>query len=378
MEKKVFTALGLMTGTSVDGVDVSLIKSDGFSEFVPILDKYYEFDEELRDKIIQLRDNISSINDLKKYSESLKTIERELTLFHAEIINGVFDKYDDKIDLIGFHGQTIFHNSAKKVSLQLGDGKLLSQLTQKLVINDFRKNDLENGGQGAPLVPIFHKLISIFINKKFGINFPLNIINIGGITNVTHIPDDKIYENDKLKAHDIGPGNCMIDEWIRKNSDKKFDERGDIAKSGKVNDLILNQAIENFSNFSYINSLDVKEFDVSFAKGLSLEDGCATITKFTAYLIAEGLKKTDNIQETNFLCGGGRKNYFLIENIKNFLLNEKFQIKNIDDYKLDGDFIESQAFAYLAIRSFLNLPISFPSTTKCKLPISGGIINKNF
>lgn len=377
MKKKVFTALGLMTGTSVDGVDLSLIKSDGLSYFTSIFNKYYKLDADLREGIIELRDKISSVEDLKEHSKKLKIIERDLTLFHAEIINEILKDYKEDIDLIGFHGQTIFHKPNIKISLQLGDGKLLSQLTQKIVINDFRKNDLDNGGQGAPLVPVFHKLISININKEFKINFPVNIINIGGITNITQINNEN-----NLKAYDVGPGNCLIDEWVRKNSDKLFDENGLIGKSGKVNDLILNQAVDNFSDFSLENSLDVKDFDISFAKGLSLEDGCATITKFSAYLIAEGLKKLDeeknNLKQNYILCGGGRKNNFLIENIQNFLSDKEVEFKKIDDYELDGDYIESQAFAYLAIRSFLKLPISFPNTTRCKFPITGGVINKNF
>ena len=381
MKKKVFTSLGLMTGTSVDGVDLSLIKSDGFYYFSSILNRYYEFEGDLRNRIIELRDEISSIEDLKKYSEKINFIEREFTLFHAKIINDIFKVYKE-IDIIGFHGQTIFHDSNKKTSLQLGDGKLLSQLTQKLVVNDFRKNDLNNGGQGAPLTPIFHKLISINICKEFKISFPLNIINIGGITNITLVSDDEILKNDNLKAYDIGPGNCLIDEWIRKNSNKTFDENGMIGKSGKVNDLIFNQAVDNFSNYSLLKSLDIKDFDVSFAKGLSLEDGCATITKFSAHLIAEGLNKIDisknNSKNIYIMCGGGRKNDFLIKNIKDLILNKKIEFKNIDNFQLDGDYIESQAFAYLAIRSYLDLPISFPNTTRCKFPISGGIIYKNF
>ena len=366
-----------MTGTSVDGIDLSLIKSDGLSYFTSIFNKYYKFDNDLRKRVIELRDKISSVEDLKEYSEKLKIIERDFTLFHAEIINEIFKDYKEDIDLIGFHGQTIFHRPNIKTSLQLGDGKLLSQLTQKLVINDFRKNDLDNGGQGAPLVPIFHKLISININKEFKINFPFNLINIGGITNITQITSE-----DNFKAYDLGPGNCLIDEWVRKNSNKVFDENGFIGKSGKVNGLIFNQAVDNFSNFSLENSLDVKDFDISFAKGLSLEDGCATITKFSAYLIAEGLKKLDegknDLKQNYILCGGGRKNNFLIENIQNFLSDEKVEFKKIDDYEFDGDYIESQAFAYLAIRSYLKLPISFPNTTRCKSPTTGGVMNKNF
>ena len=376
MKKKVFTAMGLMTGTSIDGVDLSLIKSDGLNYFTSILDKYYKFEANLKDRIIELRDEISTVEDIEKYSKNLKAVEKDLTLFHARIINEVFKESGDNIDLVGFHGQTILHKPDKRTSLQIGDGKLLSQLVKKLVVNNFRKNDLDNGGQGAPLVPIFHKLISKIINKEFKISFPLNIINIGGITNITQISTI-----DKIRAYDLGPGNCLIDEWIRKNSDKNFDENGLIGKSGKVNDLILNQAIDNFSNFSIDKSLDVKDFDISFAKGLSLEDGCATITKFTAYLIAENLKnldKEENDLNINILCGGGRKNNLLIENIKDFFINKKIKFKNINNFKLNGDFIESQAFAYLAIRSYLKLPISFPNTTRCKFPISGGVINKNF
>ena len=376
MKKKVFTAMGLMTGTSIDGVDLSLIKSDGLNYFTSILDKYYKFEANLKDRIIELRDEISTVEDIEKYSKNLKSVEKDLTLFHARIINEVFKESGDNIDLVGFHGQTILHKPDERTSLQIGDGKLLSQLVKKLVVNNFRKNDLDNGGQGAPLVPIFHKLISKIINKEFKISFPLNIINIGGITNITQISTI-----DKIRAYDLGPGNCLIDEWIRKNSDKNFDENGLIGKSGKVNDLILNQAIDNFSNFSIDKSLDVKDFDISFAKGLSLEDGCATITKFTAYLIAENLKnldKEENDLNINILCGGGRKNNLLIENIKDFFTNKKIKFKNINDFELNGDFIESQAFAYLAIRSYLKLPISFPNTTRCKFPISGGVINKNF
>ena len=377
MKKKEFTAMGLMTGTSLDGIDLSIIKSDGFDSFISILDKFYEFDTILRDNIIELRGKIHSIEDLKEYSENLKVIERELTLFHAEIINKVLKNLKEDIDLIGFHGQTIFHQPKSKTSLQLGDGKLLSQLTQKLVINNFRQNDLDNDGQGAPLTPIFHKLISKNIIKKFKISCPLNIINIGGITNIT-----QIFDNDDLKAFDLGPGNCLIDEWIRNNSNKNFDESGLIGKSGKVNNLIFNQAVENFSNFSLEKSLDVKDFDISFAKGLSLEDGCATVTKFSAYLISEGIRKTDktktNSKKIYILCGGGRKNEFLIQSIRNFLLDEKIEFIDIDDYELNGDFIESQAFAYLAIRSYRKLPISFPDTTRCKFPITGGVLSKNF
>tara|TARA_B100000674_G_scaffold208097_1_gene170232 strand:+ start:492 stop:1640 length:1149 start_codon:yes stop_codon:yes gene_type:complete len=382
MKKKVFNALGLMTGTSIDGIDLSLIKSDGKAEFTSILNNFYEFDNNLRGKIIGLRDKLNSIKDLEKYSFELSKLEREITLFYAERMNDFFKNQSHDIDLVGLHGQTIFHNAEKKISLQLGDGKLLSQITKKIIINNFRQNDLDNGGQGAPLVPIFHRLISNIIDKKFTISYPMNIINIGGISNVTKIIDEKLSLYENFKAYDIGPGNCLIDEWVRKNSNKKFDDNGDLARAGQVNDLVFNQVVENFSNTSYDKSLDIKNYDISFARGLSLEDGCATITKFTAYLIAEGLRMISNqdnlTPKINILCGGGRKNKSLIDYLKFFLSDSGIKFINIDEYEIDGDYIESQAFAYLSIRSYLNLPISFPNTTRCKSPTLGGKINKNF
>ena len=166
MKKKVFTAIGLMTGTSMDGVDLSLIKSDGFSEFTSILNKYEKFDSKLQGDLLILRDKIFTFDDLKKYSNEINSLEREITLFHAKVIDKFLKKNNHKIDLIGFHGQTIFHDSKKKISKQIGDGQLLSQITKKIVVNNFREQDLINGGQGAPLTPIFHKLIYLQIKKK--------------------------------------------------------------------------------------------------------------------------------------------------------------------------------------------------------------------
>ncbi len=379
---KIFTALGLMSGTSMDGVDVSIIKSDGHSQFSNILDDYYEFDNELHERLLSLRNSITTKENLIEFSKELKILERDLTLFHSEVVNKTSSKFIDKIDLVGFHGQTIFHNPEIKISKQLGDGNLLSQLTQKNVIYNFRQNDLKNGGQGAPLTPIFHNLLAnnIFSENK---NELFNIMNIGGITNITKTVKNQELLSSSFQAFDIAPGNCLIDNWIQKNSDKKYDKDGMIAKSGKIDELILNQAIENFKLHSYEKSLDIKDFDISFAKGLSLEDGCATITNFTAYLISEGIRFLNNNNLTDYknilVCGGGRKNIYLMETIKSYLKYSKdFKIESIDTFNLEGDYIESQAFGYLAIRSYLGLPISFPNTTRCKKPTLGGVLVKNF
>tara|TARA_B100001093_G_scaffold346917_1_gene331498 strand:+ start:490 stop:1638 length:1149 start_codon:yes stop_codon:yes gene_type:complete len=382
MKNKLYTAIGLMSGTSMDGVDASLIRSNGIDEFTNILDKYYEYDDSLHQELIDLRNLILVDEDLRKYSNRLSELEREITIFHSKVVNEISLKYNDEIDFIGFHGQTIFHNPEKKITKQLGEGNLLSQIVNKRVIYDFRQKDLKNNGQGAPLTPIFHHLLSQNISKKYKIEFPVCFINIGGISNITKISKKNEILEENLEAFDLGPGNCLIDEWIRKNSNKNFDLGGSIAKSGKINQLILNQIIDNFKIESYEKSLDIKDFDISFARGLSLEDGCATITNFTAYLIAKGIEHS-NLNGTKpikyLVCGGGRKNSFLIQNIKDYLSNNKnISLDTIDKYSYDGDYVESQAFGYLAIRSFLNLPISFPKTTGCKTPTVGGKLVKNF
>ena len=366
---KIYTALGLMSGTSMDGVDASIIQTDGKSEYKAILNKYFEYPESIYNDLTTLRDKIKISKDLKKHQKKIESIEKDVTMFHAESVEKILKKTRLNIDFIGFHGQTIFHNAAAKITKQIGDGKLLSKVTKKKVIYDFRQNDLKNGGEGAPLVPIFHEVLQ----KKFNIK-SVSFFNIGGILNKTTIGHDG-----ELSATDCGPGMCLIDKWIRTNSKKKYDKNGGIAKSGKVNIKIL----EKYLNHFHISDLqkrsyDTNDFSISIVKGLSLKDGAATLTFYTAnffnthFQINESLK----IKEKTILCGGGRKNKFLVNIIKSYNKN----VKLVDDYGIDGDFIESQAFAYLAIRSYLKLPISFPLTTGCKREFgcTGGALIKNY
>ena len=372
---KSFYSLGLMSGTSMDGIDVSIIKSDGEVKFNGVLNKYFEYSDDFHKNLLSNRDKINNSEDLRIYTKELEVLEKEITLFHAKVINEVIKEIDFNIDIIGFHGQTIFHNADEKISKQLGDGSLLSQLVKKKVVYDFRQNDLRNGGQGAPLAPIFHKLIS----RKIKIDLPICMLNLGGIANITAIESDI---NSTLVSRDIGPGNCLIDEWMRKKTGKKFDKDGLTAKIGKINIAILNQALDNHESLKYKNilSYDPKDFDINFLRGLSLEDGASTVTEFTAAVledrIVDFISKLSDKSRKVLVCGGGRKNLTLMETIKK-KLSKKHTIENIDSYGIDGDFIESQAFAYLAIRSFLKLPISFPNTTGCKEPSTGGILVEN-
>ena len=365
---KFYCSLGLMSGTSADGVDASIIQSDGDVEYKLILDKYFKYSHNIYENIHNLKDEIYDSKDLKNLSNKIQPLEKEITIFHADVVNKIVKEFKSNIDFVGFHGQTIFHNAKEKISKQLGDGELLSKLIKKTVVYDFRQNDLKNGGHGAPLTPIFHKLLKV----KFKIK-DVTFVNIGGIVNVTTILDD-----DKISGTDIGPGMCLIDKWVRENSKENYDENGIVAKSGKVNKIALNQLLENFrtkdkiSRTRVIQSFDTKYFDFSFVRDLSFEDGAATLTEFTAQIIISALKVSERNKEKIILCGGGRKNNFLFEKLK----KEISRIKLIDEYGIDGDFVESQAFAYLAIRSHLNLPISFPTTTGVDKPCSGGIINR--
>ncbi len=364
---KIYTALGLMSGTSMDGVDASIITSDGDREYSIKMDKYFEYGDELRKKLINIREKVLVSEDLKAYSEDIKSLEREITLFHANAVNKILKTSKVDIDFLGFHGQTLLHDPKKKITKQLGDGNILSKLTKKLVVYDFRQNDLKNGGEGAPLAPIYHNLLAKTFKEKGTIKLPITILNIGGIANIT-----SINKNYKMTSMDIGPGNCLIDKWIVANSNKNFDNNGDIAKSGRIDKFILEQTIDNFF-YNITNkkrSLDINDFDISFAKGLSLEDGATTITELTADIISKKLPDNDV-----YVCGGGRKNKHLIDLIQSKIKNK---ISHIDNLGIDGSYIESQAFAYLAIRSYLKLPISFPETTGCNNPCTGGVIVKNF
>ena len=371
--QKIYTSLGLMSGTSGDGVDASIINSNGIDQLELVEDKYFEYDSKIYKAIHSLKKKIFNRDDITKYSSELRDLERKITLYHAKIIKEFgFSKNNL---LVGFHGQTIYHNSRERISIQLGDGRLLNQLTKKKIIFNFRKNDMFNGGEGAPLTPIYHQLITL--QKK--IKTPVCILNIGGISNITIIK--KQIGSSEIFSRDIGPGNCLIDEWIRNNSNQKYDNNGQLAATGSKNEIIFEQAQELYNN--RINkkkvSFDVSDFDISFSRGLSLEDGASTLTEFTASIIGDSLSSIlskENLIRDILICGGGRKNKILMNSIKKNL-TPKINLKLIDDYGLDGDFIESQAFAFLAIRSYEKLPISFPNTTNCKNPCTGGELVEN-
>ena len=361
-----FIALGLMSGTSLDGIDASIIKSDGENNLDIIDNKYFNYPEEFRNRLSTFILNVNNRADIEKNISTYKSLERDLTLYHSKISKKILSENNLKAQLIGFHGQTIIHKPKDGYSIQMGDANLLSQELKEKVIYNFRANDIKNGGEGAPLTPVYHKLL---INK-FKINNPTIILNIGGISNYTYC------FNDTLAAKDIGPGNVLMDEYLKKTKGIDYDKNGDIASSGNINKDIINQFYEHeFYNVQQKHSFDRNEFDFSFVKGLEFEDAVATLTYFTALIISQNIKKNFDNEIEIILCGGGRRNLALVNHIKKLL---KYKIKLIDEFSVDGDFIESQAFAYLSIRSYLNKIISYPSTTNVLHPVTGGEIKINF
>jgi anhydro-N-acetylmuramic acid kinase len=364
------TSIGLMSGTSSDGIDASIIKSDGEKKVHFIGNQFLPYDEKTKLKIRALKEKINLTIDLKKYKLEINTLEREITLLHAKIINLVLEKFEierSKINLIGFHGHTIFHSFIEKKTIQIGDGKLLSQLSKLNVINNFRENDINHGGHGAPLVPIFHKLIQ----TKLKLKKPLLFVNIGGISNITYLGKDE-----EIISLDTGPGNFLIDKILQLKSKNRtqYDKDGAIAFTGNVDKNILESYLSDpYYEILPPKSLDVNDFTLGPVRSLQLENAVATLSDLTSLTIVNALNFFSIRPNEIILCGGGRKNKYIskrIQSLSNILTT------NIDKYQIDGDFIESQAFAYLAIRSFLNKPISFPDTTGVLKPLSGGEFNE--
>jgi anhydro-N-acetylmuramic acid kinase len=357
---KIYNSIGTMSGTSFDGVDVSLIRTDGLDTFEVKINLYEKFNEKIKSNLKKLKNNIKNIQDLNTVKESklFIEVENQITDLHVKLIKTLILKSEEKINLIGFHGITLFHDPENKFTFQMGNiAKLLENLKLP-VVYDFRHNDLNHGGQGAPLAPIFHKLILQKLklkNKIFN-----GVVNIGGISNITYLKDDNIL------ANDIGPGNCLIDEWCKEFYNINYDEDGRISSGTKPDLIIANNFIDRF-NFNKNISFDFNDFSISEFRNLQKDIGLSTLTYITAHLILTFLNEK-NINQI-IVSGGGRKNKTLMNYLEGRAID-------IDNFNFDGDFIESQAFAYLAVRSLNKLPITFPETTGVKTAVTGGVIKK--
>ena len=262
--------------------------------------------------------------------------------------------------LIGFHGQTILHRPERHWTWQIGDGALLARLTGIDVINDFRSADVKAGGQGAPLMPLYHAVMA----REAGLAEPAVVVNIGGVAQVTYIKGDLVL------AFDTGPGNAPIDDWMHRHSGRPVDEDGAFAATGKVNDAALDKMLANaFFERVPPKSLDRMDFGMEAVEGLSPADGAATLTAFTAASLARAREHFPDPAATWIVSGGGRHNKTLMGMLK---ARVNAPVLAAEDAGWDGDALEAQGFAYLAMRSKKGLPLSLPTTTGVKQPMTGG------
>ncbi len=371
MKEDIKVAIGLMSGTSIDGIDISLIKSDGHKIIQGRLNGYYPYSSEDK-KILR-----ALINSKIRSLEEIKDAELLVTKRHIEVVGDFIKKNKLKIkdiDVIGFHGHTIKHDPEKSITWQIGEGQMLASSVGIDVVSDFRKRDVISGGQGAPLVPIYHH--AIFKNHQK----PVIILNIGGVSNITYLEDDK---KENIVACDICFGNAPMDDLVHQYRGQDYDHNGDIAKNGEINyELAKTILMQDYFKKDPPKSLDRNHFSqllnqelLTHFNDIKLED----ILKTICYIIAKSLKDIINSlsQPTRevIVCGGGRHNVAIMQTLHDIC---NIKVTDIDDCGFDGSAIEAQAFAFLAIRNLKNLPITFSKTTGIKSVVEsvGGVLHK--
>ncbi|NDE91248.1 MAG: anhydro-N-acetylmuramic acid kinase [Alphaproteobacteria bacterium] len=345
--KRSFNVIGLMSGTSVDGIDVAVLQTDGLALVKTGAFASYPYTAAFRKKV-----------KAAFGKRKAPAVEKELTVLHARAVNHFLKTHKMKagdFDCIGFHGQTIAHNPAKGYTVQIGDGKLLHKLTDIPVVYDFRSDDVKAGGQGAPLVPVYHQALAAKQKK------PTVFLNIGGLANITYVG-----AKGELLATDTGPGNAMIDDWVLKHTKRAYDKDGALAAKGTVDEAFVRTFLKHpFFKKKMPKSLDRNAFTACIPDHLNAADGAATLTQMMVEAIAVTLKLCPKKPSTIIVCGGGRKNRDMMRRLH---LATGAKIVPIETMKLDGDATEAQAFAYLAVREILGLPISFKGTTGRKKP----------
>lgn len=396
---KIFTAIGLMSGTSLDGIDAALIRTDGHSFVEPLDFLSVPYDDDLRE-------DLRSCFGYRQRDDFITEVEQCMTQAHAALVKEL--ARGRAVDLIGFHGQTISHDPANGHTLQIGDGALLARETGIDVVNDFRSADVKAGGEGAPLIPLYHAARGAELPK------PVVILNIGGVANVTYIaecchsdPRDSGREESQVMnkkrsfacaqddmlaklniiAFDTGPGNALLDDWVKSHTGARYDQDGAFAAAGKIDDKILHDVLRHsYFGRPVPKSLDRDEFTPLLPSPLSrgeeekaepfrwgVEDGAATLTAFTVEAIVKALDHFPEAPRSWYVTGGGRHNKTMMR-----MLADKTgaAVHSVDDLGWNGDALEAEGFAYLAVRSVLGAPLSLPTTTGGKTPQTGGVLHK--
>ena len=362
---KVHTAIGLMSGTSLDGVDCALIETDGADFVAPkgfITIPYGEADRTVIRAAFGAKD---------RSQEVVRKAEAVVTDRHIAAVKALLEKTGAKPNLIGFHGQTIFHAPKDGVTIQIGDGARMARELGIDVVDDFRSADVKAGGEGAPLAPLYHAARI----KTGSVELPAVILNIGGVANVTYI------DGNTILAFDTGPGNALMDDWVQKRTGARFDEDGTLALAGQPREEFLDAWFaHDYFKRKPPKSLDRDQWDIAalgrVAEGMqdiSTEDGAATLLCFTAESIIRATDHMPQRPKAWYACGGGRHNKTLMAYLNSRLHGA---VKSVDDLGWDGDATEAECFAYLGVRSVLELPISLPTTTNAPEPMTGGKLHK--
>ncbi|HTZ77276.1 MAG TPA: anhydro-N-acetylmuramic acid kinase [Stellaceae bacterium] len=344
-------ALGLMSGTSLDGIDVAFIETDGRSRVAPGPALTVPYDEGLRSRLRSVLGGTGPV----------ASVERELTDAHAAAVEAFLARHVLRpIDVVGFHGHTILHRPREGRTWQIGDGARLAARIGIDVVADFRSADVAAGGEGAPLVPVFHAGLAAALER------PLAILNLGGVGNVTWLGAGE----GEILAFDTGPGNAMIDDWVLHHTGRPFDAEGALARVGRVDQAWVEHFLAHpFFDRPPPKSLDRDDFRVFVPDGMSAGDGAATLTAMTVAAVAAARRHFPAPPRRWLVTGGGRHNPGIMAALAAAL---GLPVEPVEAVGWDGDALEAQAFGYLAVRSLDGLPLSFPTTTGVHAPTPGG------
>ncbi|MEZ5817135.1 MAG: anhydro-N-acetylmuramic acid kinase [Hyphomicrobiaceae bacterium] len=362
---KIRRALGLMSGTSLDGIDIALLETDGEERVRKLGAQSVAYPEEFRARLHQALADAAGLARRDDRPGCLLDVERELTERHADAaLRFMGDRMlqPSAIDVIGFHGQTVLHRPGAGLTIQLGDGQLLADRTGVDVVYDLRAADCAAGGEGAPLAPAYHRALAAKLPQR-----PAVFLNIGGVANVTWIGEDGA-----LVAFDTGPGNAMIDDLVSRTTGAPHDTDGGLAASGQADARVVHAYLMHpFFAKPVPKSLDRNAFAPELIEGLSLADAAATLTAFTVEGIVKAREHMPAEPGLWIVCGGGRRNRTLMSRLAARVENAVVPAEAVG---LDGDTLEAEAWAYLAVRSLDGLPISWPATTGVREPITGGVL----